>query len=284
MSENLKTIAILGSTGGIGREVAFELARLGKKMIFVDRNIEKIEKLKSDIKNIYPNVSIRYVLNDLSSLKSIKNTAYILSNMDFDALVLNAGIYNVPKKILDSGYNNIFQVNFLSQYYLARKLVEAKKVKKIVVTGSIAYRFSKIKKDDIDFKTCKNQNKIYSNSKKFLMLATSNFTENKKINFSIANPGITMTSLTAHFPKWINWFVKFAMKIIFPSAKKASKNVISAIFNDCKSGSWVSPKFFDVWGKPIIKQYKFSFDESQFINKMANNMFLEIEKDNNLTM
>ena len=95
MSDELKTIAIVGSTGGIGKEVAFNLASKNINLVFVDRNIEKIEKLKSDIKNVYPNVSIEYVLNDLSSLKSVKNTANILSNMKFDALVLNAGIYNI---------------------------------------------------------------------------------------------------------------------------------------------------------------------------------------------
>ncbi len=270
MKNELNTIAITGSTGGIGKEIAFELAKLGKNLIFVDRNINKIKKLKADILKIYPNVKINYVLNDLSDINSVKNTFEELIKIDFDAIILNAGVYNLPTEKLNSGYNNIFQINFLSQYYLAKKLIEAKKVKKVVMTGSIAYALSKIKMEDIDYSTSKNQNKIYSNSKKYLMLSLIKLTNKADISFAIANPGITLTTLTAHFPKYINWFVKFGMKIIFPSSKKASRNIVYALLNDCPSNKWVSPKILGVWGKPKIKKLKYSPDESNRIFEFAN--------------
>ena len=113
MKNELKTIAITGSTGGIGREIAFELAKLGKNLIFVDRNLKKIEALKEDVKKMYPQTDIKYVLNDLSDFALVKKAVEQLRNIEFDALILNAGIYNTKLESLDSGYNNIFQTNFL---------------------------------------------------------------------------------------------------------------------------------------------------------------------------
>ena len=276
MENELKTIAITGSTGGIGREIAFELAKLGKNLIFVDRNLKKTEALKEDIKRIYPQTDIKYVLNDLSDFALVKKAVEQLRNMEFDALILNAGIYNTKLESLDSGYNNIFQTNFLYQYYLARKLVEAKKIKKIVVTGSIAYKMSKLNKNDIDYSACKSQNKIYSNSKKFLMISLIDLCKKTGTRLSIAHPGITLTSLTAHFPKSINWFVKGFMKLFFISPKKASKNIVYGLLNDYSFDEWVGPKVFDIWGKPKIKKLKFIKTEKEKIPMLANKMFDEL--------
>lgn len=280
MNNQINTVAITGSTGGIGKEIALELAKLGKNLIFVDRNIYKIQKLKSEILKAYPNISIEYVINDLSNLNLVKKAVEHLKNLEFDALILNAGVYNVPTKKLDSGYNNIFQINFLSQYYLAKKLIKANKIKKIVMTSSLAYALSKPNKNDLDFSRNKSQNKIYSNSKKYLMLALSELSKDTNISFAIANPGVTLTTLTAHFPKWINWFVKFGMKVIFPSNKKASKNIVYALLNDCPKNKWVSPKILNVWGKPKVKKLKYSNKESKEIYNLANKMFDTLERVN----
>ena len=44
-----KTVALTGSTGGIGRELSIALASLGASLILLDRNKERSEKNKNPV-------------------------------------------------------------------------------------------------------------------------------------------------------------------------------------------------------------------------------------------
>ena len=52
-----KTIAISGSTGGIGNELCKILASLGAKIICLDRNAQKVEALKQMLLKDFPSIS-----------------------------------------------------------------------------------------------------------------------------------------------------------------------------------------------------------------------------------
>ena len=47
----------------------------------------------------------------------------ILKQKHIDILYLCAGAYNIPRRQADTGYNNIFQINFLSQCFMAKELI-----------------------------------------------------------------------------------------------------------------------------------------------------------------
>ena len=252
-----RTIAITGSTGGLGKEICLKLAEMGASLIFINRNLKKSEELANHIRSIYPQTKIQIVTIDLENIENVKKGVKELEKLNFDTLVLNAGIYNVPLKKTSTGINNVFQVNFVSQYYLVKKLISKTDLKKVVAVGSIAYKNIKIDDNDIDYSTHKKQSKIYGNSKKFLMLSLMQLLKsNKNIEYSIAHPGITLTNMTSHYPKFINWFIKFGVKIVFPSPKKASLNITHAINNKCEYLTWIGPSAFDVWGKPKQKKLK----------------------------
>ena len=55
-----KTVAISGSTGGLGSALCHHLASLGATLILIDRNIEKSQRLASEIKNKY-DVTVDFV-------------------------------------------------------------------------------------------------------------------------------------------------------------------------------------------------------------------------------
>lgn len=275
-----KTIAITGSTGGLGREVCLALAKEGANFIFVNRNLEKSEGIAKQIQEVYPNTQIKHVVCDFSNFESVKGAVGELGKFDIDVLFLNSGIFNVPLKKLDSGYNNVFQVNFLYQYYMARSLAENGNVKKVVATGSIAYRAAKFNAEDIDYSKNKKDLKVYGNAKRFLMFSLSEYFKGGDIPFVIAHPGISATNLTAHYPRWINWFVKIAMKILFPSSKKAAQSLVEAVKGNVEYGQWIGPKIFDVWGKPKEKEIKGVKEECELIASHADKMFEEINKEN----
>ena len=276
-----QTIAITGTTGGIGREICKNLAKNGERLIFVDRNLEKSKNLAKDILNEYPNTQIDFVSCDMADIDAVKNAVLELSKFKVDILVLNAGIYNVPVEKLSCGYNNIFQVNFLSQYLLTRKLLQQKNfnITKVVAVGSIAYKNVKFKSDDVDYSKSKKASKVYGNSKKFLMMSMYFLSKDfPNVNFCVAHPGVTSTNMTTHYPKYINWLVRAGMKTLFPSPKKASKNIVEAIYCNCDEFEWIGPKIFDIYGKPTKKPIKYNKEENEQIQSTIDNIYNSIEK------
>ena len=259
-----RTIAITGSTGGIGREICFALAKGGAKLLLVDRNLKKSQALADAIKQEYPNTQIDFETIDLSSMESVKNAAKKLSSKKFDSLVLNAGIFNVPLQKLDSGYNNVFQINFVAQYKFLEELLQENKsgIKHVVAMGSIAHKWAKYRQDDIDYSNEKDANKIYGNAKKFLIYSLFHLAEKyPKIDFCPAHPGITLTGMTGHYPKWINWLVKGCMKLIFPPPRKACRSVLCALNERCEFMQWVGPHIFNVYGKPKKQKLRHKQEE-----------------------
>ena len=255
-----RRVIVTGATGGLGREICFHLASLGANITLVCRSEEKANNLIAEIKEKYADVEVDFVKLDLSNKQSVdcfikKVKAY----NGIDVLVNNAGVYNVPVEPLDSGYNNIFQINFVYTYYLTKQLLSEleKKENSVCITlGSIAHNYSKLDENDVDFSSRKMASKIYGNAKRFLMFSLYELFENSKVNLAVVHPGITLTNMTNHYPKAINWLVKIAIKILFARPEKASRCVMFGIKNKTGYHEWIGPKILDIWGNPKLKKIK----------------------------
>ncbi len=246
-----KAVAISGSTGGLGQALCEHLATLGASLILLDRNENKASRLIEKLQSTHPYLRADYIKLDLSDIDNVKSVTDKLCKHPPDYIIFNAGIYHVPRFVCKSGYNNIFQVNFLSPYYMARKLKPYIQGKdgRIVAVGSIAHNYSKIDKNDIDFSTRKKSSKVYGNSKRFLMFSLYGLFEGES-GLSIVHPGITFTNITSHYPKVIFALIKHPMKVIFMSPKRASLCVLRGLFCDCGKNEWIGPPLFDIWGLP----------------------------------
>ncbi len=245
-----KTVAISGATGGIGRELVFMLASLGANLILLDRNIEKSQRLRLEVKEKF-GIESESIILDLEEIETVKKAAEELLNLPVDYLILNAGAYAIERKICSTGFNNVFQINFVSPYYLARKLkplIEERKGR-IVAVSSIAHNYSKINETDIDFSGYKASSKVYGNAKRFLTFSLFSLFEDSNA-LSIVHPGITFTNITAHYPKLIFAIIKHPMKIIFMKPKTAALSILKGIFENTDKNEWIGPKFFNVWGYP----------------------------------
>ena len=62
-----KTVAISGSTGGIGKELCASVASMGGSLLLLDRNPEKVGALISSLQKSYPSLSAKHILLDLES-------------------------------------------------------------------------------------------------------------------------------------------------------------------------------------------------------------------------
>lgn len=246
-----KTVAISGATGGIGVCVCDYLAYLNANLICLDRNPDKSNKVIANLKHKYPQINAKHITVDLENFDQVQTVTEQLKNLDIDFLILNAGAYKIPRRKCSTGYDNVFQINFLSPYYMALKLLPkiSNNGGKVVAVSSIAHNYSKIDINDIDFSTRNAASKVYGNAKRFLTFSLFGLSD-KTSALSIVHPGITFTNITNHYPKLIFALIKHPMKRIFIKPKKAALNIIYGIFNGCSINQWIGPRFFNIWGLP----------------------------------
>ena len=252
-----KTVAISGATGGIGQELCRHLAGLGATLLLLDRNSERsnawIEKLKGE----FPTLNARHLRLDLADFGTVRSVTGELLTSPPDYLIFNAGAYHVPRYTTSMGHDNVFQINFVAPYYMAHTLLPVMRERggRIVAVGSIAHNYSHIDPDDIEFLTRKESSKVYGNAKRFLMFALFGLDKGGD-TISVAHPGITLTNITAHYPKLIFAIIKHPMKVIFMSPRRASLSILAAMVQDADKNEWFGPSLFDVWGLPKKKLLK----------------------------
>ncbi len=274
-----KTVALTGSTGGIGNELCKYLCFLKADLVLIDRNREKALALRENLLSLYPDCKITLLTADLEDLNSVKQATQELKAIKPDVFIHNAGAYSIPRKICDTGFDNVFQINFVSPYYMIRELLPILEEKngRVVAVGSIAHRYSKTDYKDVDFKTRKQASLVYGNAKRYLMFSLPALAEaHPKVRFSVVHPGITFTGITAHYPRLIFAVIKHPMKVIFMKPHTAALSVLRGIFKETKNGFWIGPKIFDVWGKPKICKLKITAEEQAFISKTAEKIYKKL--------
>lgn len=276
-----KWIALSGATGGLGSKIAEYVAYLDGNLIFLDRNLKRSTALKNKISEKYKEISIELITVDMAEIDTVISAAELLKGYNLFALIHNAGAYCIPRYKCSTGYDNVFQINFISPYYLTRELMPVlrKNGGRVVTVGSIAHNYSKTDKTDIDFKSRTKSSLVYGNSKRFLMFAHSELFKNEKnVHLAVVHPGITFTNITAHYPKLIFAVIKYPMKIIFMKPEAAALSILSGLFKSTDYGFWIGPEFFNVWGLPTMKKLKTcTTDESKFISSAAEYIYKNIK-------
>ena len=272
-----KTVAVTGSTGGIGVWLCRHLAYLGADLILLNRSKAKTDGQIGDLKSEFSNIKIKYIPLDLSDIKSVKAATDILKTDCPDVIIHNAGAYSIPRYITESGFDNVFMINFLSPYYMTKELLPylSQKDGRVVAVGSIAHNYSKTNPENIDFRDIKAASKVYGNAKRYLMLSFYKLFENESgATLSVTHPGITFTNITAHYPKLIFAVIKHPMKVIFMPPEKAALSVLKGVFSQTEFGTWYGPRIFDVWGLPNKKRLKtFKSEEAEVVFSTAENCF-----------
>lgn len=272
-----KTVAVTGTTGGIGIHLCRHLAHLGASLILMDRNQEKSQAFRAKLMQEYPTVSVRCLPIELSDMHSVKLACEELKALSPDIFIHNAGAYSIPRHICDTGYDNVFQINFVSPYYIIRELLPSLRQKHghVEIMGSIAHRYSKTDPDDIDFSTRHRAALVYGNAKRYLMFSLFELFKNEHdVTLSVVHPGITFTNITAHYPKLVFTLIKHPMKIIFPSPRRASLSAVLGLFHPTDYHEWIGPRLLDVWGLPKKKRLKsVSAEESRAIGARSEEIY-----------
>ncbi len=140
-----KTVLITGSTDGVGRYVATELAKQGAKVLVHGRDAGRGKTLLEEIKRAGKEAAEFYQA-DLSSLAAVRSLADAVkaAHTRLDVFVSNAGIGSMnagPQRQLSAdGHELRFAVNYLAGFlltYLLLPLIKAAAPSRIVNVSSL---------------------------------------------------------------------------------------------------------------------------------------------------
>lgn len=122
-----KTALVTGSTKGIGKAIAIELAKEGVHVLINGRNHEQVEQTVAEMKTSFPATSPQNAAADLVDPK--QREALFQKFPAIDLLVNNMGIYEIMpyEDINDDVWETYFQTNVLAanaltKFYLSNML------------------------------------------------------------------------------------------------------------------------------------------------------------------
>lgn len=198
-----KIVLITGSTDGIGKQTAFELAQLGYKIIIHGRDENKCIKTKDEIGSKIYNSELSYVVADLSSVEEIKKMSDELHSKfsRIDVLINNAGVFLRKRITNKEGIELTFMINHLAHFYLSYLIFDHLKKSedaRIINVSSIAHENADFDKDDFMLEKNYSGYKAYANSKLYNILFTYALVRrlrSKNITTYALHPGVISTKL-----------------------------------------------------------------------------------------
>ncbi|MGZ0041197.1 SDR family NAD(P)-dependent oxidoreductase [Paenibacillus ottowii] len=127
MGLNNKTALVTGSTKGIGKAIAIELAKEGVNVLINGRNYEEVEQTVNEIKLKFPTTSPQNAAADMVDKEQRK--ALFEKYSEVDILVNNMGMYEIMQyeevddEIWEKYFRtNVLAANGLSKFYLPKML------------------------------------------------------------------------------------------------------------------------------------------------------------------
>jgi NAD(P)-dependent dehydrogenase (short-subunit alcohol dehydrogenase family) len=112
-------VLVTGSTDGLGKRVAADLARRGAEVLVHGRDPAKVEAAAAETG------AAAGLVADLSSLDEVRRLADEAAEAgELDALVNNAGVIEPERRESADGHELTFAVNYLSHFLLTRLLLE----------------------------------------------------------------------------------------------------------------------------------------------------------------
>lgn len=201
--EKNKLILVTGSTDGIGKQTALELAEKGHSVIIHGRNKEKCLSTIEEIKAKVRSSNLDFVIADFSNKENVKLMADELRSKysKLDVLINNAGVYLKNRQTNDDGIELTFMINHLAHFYLTLLLIDLLKKSdnaRIINVSSIAHENANFNFEDLMFQKGYSGYKAYANSKLFNLFFTYSLQrrlKNSNIKVYALHPGVITTKL-----------------------------------------------------------------------------------------
>ena len=259
-----KTIVITGGNSGIGFEAARTCAYLKMNVIIAARSFERGNKAVESIKKEFPESQVSFMHVDMSEEESVKSFVkeIIDKKVDIDIFYHNAGIFRIPYQLkenreltISTNFYGPLMTNSLLNPYLNSLNHDVK----MIITGSVAVRWSKITSDILAPSPKLSRMRRYSNSKLMDSLLFKYLYDNDKSNikYYMVHPGVCYTPLFKKtYKKLFGEIVDLVMHIFANPAWKSALAAIKAISSDAVEGEFYGPTcMFNSIGYPHTNKF-----------------------------
>jgi NAD(P)-dependent dehydrogenase (short-subunit alcohol dehydrogenase family) len=120
-----KIVLITGGTGGIGKQTAIGLAKLGAHLVITGRDKQRGEGAVKEIQQASGNKNIGLLLADLSVQAEVRRLANEVKTKynRLDVLINNAGLLESKRRTTKDGIEAHFAVNVVAPYLLTLELL-----------------------------------------------------------------------------------------------------------------------------------------------------------------
>jgi NAD(P)-dependent dehydrogenase (short-subunit alcohol dehydrogenase family) len=267
-SANSKICVITGATSGIGRAVAFELAKRGVQLILISRNALKGISVAEKICRLHGEDAATFIRADLANSAEVRSAAHQIQNKHprIDILVNNAGArFNKLQKNA-GGIELTFATNHLGHFLLTILLLNNMKTSpagRIINVASDAHCGYSADFDYVKGAGTYDRKAAYGRSKLANILFTYELARRlagTSVTANALHPGGVATRLGKNngMISWLKHIAYYALKgqLIFPA--RAAATLTHLALSDEVQG--VTGKYFS--GKNEIRSSAVSYEES----------------------
>jgi len=198
-----KVALITGSTDGIGRQAALELASMGATVYVHGRDALRGGNVVEEIRKATGNQRVELLIADLSSLEHVRRLAaeVIERCTNLHILINNAGVFMTERRMTQDGFETTFQVNHLAPFLLTNLLLDLLKKSapaRVITVSSVAHT-----RGSLDFENLQSEKNFggysaYARSKLANVLFTYELAERLKgtdVTSNCLHPGVVGTKL-----------------------------------------------------------------------------------------
>jgi len=203
-----RVVLITGSTDGIGRAAARQLAAGGMHVIVHGRSKTKVDLALAALREELPGAQLDGVAFDLGTLAGIKRGAELVLALapKLHVLVNNAGIF-APERVLNAdGIEATLAVNYIAPYALTALLAprmiesaaEAGEPSRVIDVASVAHTRGRIHLEDLQLASSWTGYAAYAQSKLAIVIHAMQIAEHydpaQLVAYSV-HPGVIATKL-----------------------------------------------------------------------------------------
>lgn len=243
---------VTGANTGLGFETAQALASKGAHVILACRNPQKAKQAIQDIRKAVPEAQLEFLQLDLGNLGQIREAAeqFKRQHTQLDLLINNAGVMMPPYQKTTDGFELQLGTNHLGHFLLTGLLLPILNDTpdaRIVTVSSLAHRSGEINFTDLQSEKAYSKMKAYAQSKLANLLFTYELKRRMEAQgistLSLAaHPGISMTDLGRHMPKFLQ-AISPVLGAMFAQSPKAGAEptLYAALGEDVENGDYFGP-------------------------------------------
>lgn len=237
-----KTCLVTGANSGLGYAIAVQLLERGGFVYLACRSQQ--EETKERLKQRFGESQFEVLSVDLADFSSVDRFIHHIEQRSklIDVAVFNAAMVPSGSKKLANGFDEMFQVNYLSKFYLVNALIRANMLRenaaspaRIIFISSESHRTNR----SIEF------NKLgvyeeYSMGKVidlygYYKLVLNTFAvelgrriraDKRSIDVFAMCPGPVNSNIARRAPSWVQPILKVVFSMFFSSPEKAAKPAI----------------------------------------------------------